>query len=90
MKVRVAVLAAAAALFAMAQALAAQTAHETFVSKEVIDAGPKLMPWETNNNNGGWGQAELAYLQEVCPTVLHDPGQYKSSLVRFYNEPHGG
>jgi hypothetical protein len=90
MKMRLATLAAAAALLASVPAYAAMGSREATpaVPRSVIDAGPQN-PNVDDGSNIGWAQGELAYLQEVCPTVLHSPGQYRANLVQFCHEPHG-
>jgi hypothetical protein len=90
MNVRLATIAAAAALLASVPAYAAMGSREAgpVVPQSVIEAGPQN-PDVDNDNNIGWGQGELAYLHEVCPTVLRSPGQYNANLVQFCHEPHG-
>ncbi len=89
MKMRIATLAAAAALFASFPAFAAVNHHEAFdpVSRSVIEAGPQNV--DPDGSANGWVQGEISYLQEVCPTVLRSPGQYNANLVQFCHEPHG-
>lgn len=90
MKMRLATMAAAAALFVSFPALAAVNHNDTFatpVSRSVIDAGPQNI--DPDGDAMGWAQGEISYLQQVCPTVLHSPGQYNANLVKFCQEPHG-
>lgn len=55
------------------------------VTQETIDAGPQPQGSDPND----YAQAELDYLNTVCPTVLAHSSAEQPNLVRFCHEPHG-
>ena len=84
MKFAIATIATLATLAVGATAFAASAPREPLpeVSPSVINAGP------VSDDANWWtsGQAEIQYLHQVCPTVMHSPNQYSASLVRFCQE----
>jgi len=89
---RTSLIIAAAALIASAAPVLARTmSTETTVPESVIMAGPIPTQSESDTSAGiANAQAELDYLNKVCPTVLSHPNQaYPGNLVEFCQEPHG-
>jgi hypothetical protein len=90
--VRIATLATAALLIGAAPSFAKipdrDTSMSNMVPQSVINAGPQLTSWQSNDAQG-WSQAELSYLQKVCPTVLAHPGSQSATLQNFCTQSHG-